>query len=97
MFLRDRERYSHRDRGEEREWENRKDIPGDPVVETSPSIAGSVGSTPGQGTKIPRALWPENQSIEQKQYCKQFNKDLKNGPHQKKKKKNLKKKKEEKL
>ena len=35
---------------------NGKDFPGDPVVETSPSSAGSVGSIPGQGTKIPHAL-----------------------------------------
>ena len=57
----------------------RKDFPGDPVVETSPSSAGSVGSIPGQGTKIPHAFQPENQSMKQKQYCKKFNKDLKNG------------------
>ena len=34
----------------------------------------------------------KNQNIKQKQYCNKFNKDLKNGPHQKK---NLKKKKGE--
>ena len=33
------------------------------------------------------ASWPKNQNIKQKQYCKKFNKDFKNGPHQKKKKK----------
>ena len=33
----------------------------------------------------------KNQNIKKKQYCNKFNKDLKNGPHQKK---NLKKKKE---
>ena len=33
------------------------------MVKTSPSNAGSVGSIPGQGTKIPRASWPKNQNI----------------------------------
>ena len=42
---------------------------------------------PGQGTKIPLALWPKNQNIKQKQYCDKFNKDFKTGPHQKNKKK----------
>ena len=59
------------------------------MVKTSPSIAGGVGLIPGQGTKTPRASWPKNQNIKQKQYCNKFNKDFKNGPHQK----NLKKKK----
>ena len=67
------------------------DIPGSPVVKTSPSNAGGAGSIPGRGAKIPRASQPKNQNIKQKQYCKQFNKDFKNGPHQK----NLKKKKGE--
>ena len=67
------------------------DFPGGPVVKTSPSNAGGVGSIPGWGAKIPHALGPKNQNIEQKQYCNTFNKDSKNGPHQKKK--NLKKKK----
>ncbi|KAB0343657.1 hypothetical protein FD754_020583 [Muntiacus muntjak] len=34
--------------------------------------------------EIPHASWPENQSIKQKQYCNNFNKDFKNGAHQKK-------------
>ena len=37
------------------------DIPGGPVVETSPSNAGGAGSIPGRGAKIPRALQPKNQ------------------------------------
>ena len=37
------------------------------------------------------ASQPKNQNIKQKQYCKKFNKDFKNGPHQKKKKKERKK------
>ena len=60
------------------------DFPGGPVVKTSPSNAGGVGSTPGQGAKIPLTLQPKNQNIKQKQYCNKFNKDFKNGPHQKK-------------
>ena len=59
------------------------DFPGGPVVTTSPSNAGGAGSIAGQGAKIPRALRPKNQSIKQKQYCNKFNKDFKNGPHQK--------------
>ena len=54
------------------------DFPGDPVVKTSPS-----NSIPGQGAKIPHTSWPKNQNIKQKQYCNKFNKDFKNGPHQK--------------
>ena len=44
---------------------------------------------PGQGNKIPHASqMPPEQKIKQKQkqYCNNFNKDLKNGPQQKKKK-----------
>ena len=62
------------------------DFPGDPVVNTSPSKAGGADSFPGQGAKIPHASRPKNQNIKQKQYCNKFNKDFKNGPHQKKKK-----------
>ena len=54
-----------------------------PVVETSPSNAGSAGSIPGRGTKIPHAWGPKTQNIKQKQYCNKFNKDFKNGRHQK--------------
>ena len=39
----------------------------DPVVKTLPSIAGDVGSIPGQGV---------NQNIRQKQYCNKCNKDF---------------------
>ena len=55
-----------------------------PVVKTSPSNAGGVGSIPGWGAEIPHASWPKNQNIKQKQYCNKFNKDFKNGPRQKK-------------
>ena len=54
------------------------------MVKTSPSNAGSAGSIPGRGAKIPHASGPKNQNIKQKQYCNKFNKDFKNGPHQKK-------------
>ena len=54
-------------------------IPWGLVVKTSPSKAGDVCSIPGQGAKIPHALWPKKQKIKQKQ--NKFNKDIKNGPH----------------
>ena len=60
-----------------------KDFPGSPVVKTLPSNSGDAGSTPGRGAKIPLASWPKNQNVKQKQYCNKFNKDFKNGPHQK--------------
>ena len=53
------------------------------MVKTSSSNSGGVGSIPGQGAKMPHGSWPKNQSIEQKQYYKKFNKEFKNGPHQK--------------
>ena len=62
------------------------------MVKTSLSNAEGAGSIPGQGAKIPHAQRPKNQNIKQKQYCNKFNKDFKNGPHQKKlkkKKKNI--------
>ena len=57
------------------------------MVKTLPSNAGGAGSIPGQGAKIPHALGPKKQNIKQKQYCNKFNKDFKNGPHQKRKRK----------
>ena len=51
----------------------RRDFHGGPVVKTSPSNAGGVGSIPGPGAKIPRALAPKNQNVKQKQYCNKFN------------------------
>ena len=60
-----------------------RDFPGGPVVKTSPSNAGGAGSIPGQGAKIPHASRPKHQNIELKQYCNKFNKDFKNGAHQK--------------
>ena len=65
------------------------DFPGGPVVKTSPSNAGGAGLIPGQEAKIPYASQPKNQNIKQKQYCNKFNKDFKNGPHQKNFKKNV--------
>ena len=56
---------------------------GCPVVKTSPSYTGGVGLIPGQAAMIPHASWPKNQNIKQKQYCNKFNKENKNGPHQK--------------
>ena len=60
------------------------DFPGGAVVKSSPSNAGDEGSIPGWGAKISHASGPKNQNIKQKQYCNKFNKDFKNGPHQKK-------------
>ena len=54
------------------------------MVKTLPSNAGGASSIPGQGDKIPHALWPKNQTMKQKQYCKKFNKDFKNSLHFKK-------------
>ena len=60
------------------------DFPGSPVLKTSPSTAGGVGSIPGWGTKIPHALQPKkSKHKKKKQYCDKFNKDFKHGPHQK--------------
>ena len=47
-----------------------------PMVNSSPSKAGNVGSIPGQGAKIPHASWPKNQNIKQKQYCHKASKDF---------------------
>ena len=57
-------------------------IPGGPVVKTSPSDAGGMGSIPVQRAKIPCILQPKTKT-ENKQYCNKFYKDFKNGPHQK--------------
>ena len=53
------------------------------MVKTLPSNAGGASSIPGQGGKIPHALWPKNENIKQKQYCKKFNKDFKNSLYKK--------------
>ena len=57
------------------------------MVKNPPSIAGDMSLGPSQRAKIPHAPGPKNKNIKQKQYCNKFNKDFKNGPHQKKKKK----------
>ena len=56
------------------------------MVKTLIFHAGSRGSMPAPGAKMPHDSWPRSQNIKQKQYCNKFNKDFKNGPHQKKKK-----------
>ena len=68
-----------------------KDFPTGPVVKVWLSNGGGVGLIPGQGTRIPRALQPKIQNIKQKQYCSEFNEDVKNGPHQQQQKNLLKK------
>ena len=60
-------------------------FPGGSVVKTSPSNAEAVGSSPGQGVKVPHASGP---NIKWKQYCKKFSKDCKNSLHPKKTVKN---------
>ena len=50
------------------------------MVKTLPSNARGVGSSPGQGAKIPHGSQPKNQNVKHKQYCNKFNKDFKNGP-----------------
>ena len=59
------------------------DFPGSPVIKTSPSNAGGVGSIPGRGAKISHASQPKNQNRELEQCCNKFNKDFKDGPHHK--------------
>ena len=64
-----------------------EDFPGGEVDKNTPANAGDMSSIPGQGAKISHALWPQKkiiiiiikQNIKQKQYCKEFNKDFKNG------------------
>ena len=53
------------------------------MVKTPSSNVGVAGLIPGWGAKIPRAPWPQSENIKQKQDCNKFNKDFKNGPHQK--------------
>ena len=65
------------------------------MVGTLPSNAGGEGLIPDWGAKVPHDLRPKNQNIKQKEYCNKFNKDFKNGPHQKKKKKTFKKEKKD--
>ena len=62
------------------------DFPGDPVVKTSLSNAGDAGLVPGQGDKIPQALWSKKNLRKQKQYCNKFNKDFQKWTTSKKKK-----------
>ena len=60
-----------------------RDFPGGPVVKTLPPNAGDAGSIPGWEAKVPHASGPKSKT-KQNQYCNKFNKDFKNGPHQKK-------------
>ena len=69
--------------GKNRFKKQQEDFPVSSVVKTSPSNARGVGSIPVQGTKIPHASWAKKQKHTKKQCCNKFNKDFKNGPHQK--------------
>ena len=53
------------------------------MVKILTSNAGGVGLIPLHGDKIPHPLRPKNQNIIQKEQHNKFNKDFKNGPHQK--------------
>ena len=59
------------------EWE--QGLPGDPAVKTSSPSAGGKGLIP-HAVEQPK----KKQNIKQREYCNKFNKDFKNGPHQKK-------------
>ena len=48
------------------------DFPGVPVLRTSLSTAGGVGSIPGQGAKIPNALQPEKKKKKPEAMLKQI-------------------------
>ena len=45
-----------------------------------------MGPILGWGAKIPHAWWPKKPKHKTEAKCNKFNKDFKNGPHQKKKK-----------
>ena len=56
------------------------------MVKALPSNTGAAGSIPGWEANIPHALWSQNEKkkqTNQRQYCNKFNKDFKNGPHEK--------------
>ena len=64
-----------------------RDFPGGAVVKNPPANAGDMGSSPGPGrSHMPCGQKPKHKT---EQYCNKFNKDFKNGLHQR----NLKKKK----
>ena len=55
------------------------------MTKTLPFSVG--GSIPGREAKIPHTSVSKTKTLKKKkQYCNRFNKDSKNGPHQKKKK-----------
>ena len=56
------------------------DFLGGPVLKTLPSNARGLGSIPGWGAKIPRFM---AKKLQQKQYCNNKRKNLKNDPHKK--------------
>ena len=53
---------------------------------TSPTNAGGEGLIAGCGAEMPHASWPKTKAKQNsvvKHCCKKFNKDFKNGSHQK--------------
>ena len=51
------------------------------MVKTLPSTIGGASYIPGWEAKSSHASQPKEQNIKQKQYCNNFIKDFKNGPH----------------
>ena len=63
-----------------------RDSPGTPPVKTPPLHAGAVASVPDRGAKIPhssRPRKPKPPKLKQYYINSKFNKNFKNGPHQK--------------
>jgi len=54
------------------------------VVNTSPSNAGGTDWIPSWGAKITHAMLPEKSECKTEAICNKFNKNFKNGSHQKK-------------
>ena len=67
-------------RVQEKQW----DFPGGPVVKISLSTAGAVGSSLTGKLRSHILHGTKKKTRIQKQNCNKFNKDFKNGPHQKK-------------
>ena len=55
------------------------------MVNTSPSNAGGTDWIPSWGAKITHAMLPEKSECKTEAICNKFNKNFKNGSHQKKK------------
>ena len=56
--------------------ESPRDFPRGPLVKTSPSNVGDVGSILGRGAKTLYALGPKCQNMKPKHFCNKFNIDF---------------------